>query len=74
MPKQYEAQALDLLQKNVGENIDGYDTKSGKVVRWNKITNDYATGFKENCIKTMFPLRGGQNRFDKLRAHDEKES
>jgi len=71
--RQYEAQAFALLQKNVGGNIDGYETKNGKVVRWNKTTNDYATGIKGVCIKTMFTLRGGQERFDKLRTRDEKE-
>jgi len=70
---QYEAQALELLQKDVGGDIAGYETKNGKIVRWNKSTNDYATGFRKRCIKTMFPFRGGQSRFDKLRMHDEKE-
>ena len=71
--EQYEAKALELLQMNVDGDIAGYETKSGKIVRWNKSTNDYATGVINNCIKTMFPLRGGQERFDKLRAYDQKE-
>jgi len=72
--EQYEAQALELLQKEVDGDIAGYELSNGKVVRWNKTTNDYATGFNGRCIKTMFPFRGEQERFDRLRIRDEKEA
>ena len=68
--EQYEAMALDLLQQDVGGDIDGYETKNGKIVRWNKLTGDYATGILDAKIKTMFPLVGGQKRFEKLRERD----
>ena len=70
---QYEERALHLLQQNVGGDIYGYETKSGKVIRWNKTTGDYAVGISGKRIKTMFPLRGGKSRFDKLREYDERE-
>ena len=69
---QYQNRALELLQQEVGENIDGYETKSGKIVRWNKTTNDYATGYRDREIKTLFPLRGGRARFDRLKENDER--
>ena len=71
--EEYKAQALSLLQTDVGGHIAGYETKEGKVVRWDKETNDYVTGFRGKKIKTMFPLRGGQQRFDRLRENDERE-
>ena len=69
---QYEAMAYELLQQDIGGSIEGYETSNGKVVRWDKESNDYATGFREKCIKTLFPLRGGQQRFEKLREYDER--
>ena len=72
--EQYEKRAHNLLQKELGGDIAGYETKSGKVVRWDKSTNDYAVGMSGERIKTMFPLRGGQDRFDKLRALDSREN
>lgn len=71
--EQYQEKALDLLQSEVGGDIDGYETERGKVVRWNKTTGDYATGIPGERVKTMFPLRGGQARFDKLKQSDNKE-
>jgi hypothetical protein len=70
--EQYQTRALDLLQRDVGGDIEGYETKNGKVVRWDKTTNDYAIGKRGEKPMTMFPLRGGQERFDKLRDRDEK--
>ena len=70
--EQYNALALELLQKDVGGVIRGYETKSGKVVRWNTVTNDYATGVRGVKVKTLFPLIGGENRFNALRSRDEQ--
>jgi len=58
--EQYEERALSLLQQEVGGDIDGYETNDGKVVKWNKKNQDYATGTSGKNIKTLMPLRGGQ--------------
>ncbi|MCL2225360.1 MAG: hypothetical protein FWB96_10395 [Defluviitaleaceae bacterium] len=71
--EQYTARALNLLQKEVGGGIMGYKTNSGKVVRWNTANDDYATGISGVKIKTLFPLVGGEQRFNALRERDERE-
>ena len=70
--EQYKTKALDLLQSDIGGDIDGFETKNGKTVRYNKATHDYAVGIEGTEITTMFPLRGGTARFNKLRDRDEK--
>jgi len=71
--EEYNNLALDLLCSDVGGDIKGYETKSGKVVRWNTVTNDYATGIRHAKVKTLFPLTGGESRFNALRERDERE-
>lgn len=71
--EQYKQRAADLMQSEIGGNIDGYQTDGGKVVRWNKTTGDYATGYLDGTIKTMFPLDGGERRFNSLMERDRKE-
>jgi hypothetical protein len=71
--EEYQAKALDLLKREVSGDIEGYETKRGKVVRWNKSTNDYAVGKLGKSVLTMFPLRGGQERFNELWERDKKE-
>ena len=70
--KQYEERALALLQSEVGGDIDGFKTEEGKIVRWNKVTNDYAIGVPGERVSSMYPLRGGQRRFNEMRKRDEK--
>ena len=35
---QYEKIALTLLHQDIGENVDGFETEQGKIVRWDKTT------------------------------------
>jgi hypothetical protein len=57
---------------NFGGDIYGFETKYGKVVRWDKNTEDYAVGIPGVKISSLYPLRGGVERFEKLRERDEK--
>ena len=68
--KQYEDKTIELLNQKVEGNIVGYETDSGKVVRWDKSTGNYATGMKGGSPVTMFPLRGGNERYERLRQRD----
>lgn len=53
--KQYAARALDLVQSAAdGKNILGYATKAGAVVRYDVKANDYAKGYPNGGITTMF--------------------
>ena len=69
---QYESRAIDLMQKEVGGTIDGFETKYGKIVRYDKITHDFVVGKPGEHVSSMFPLRGGQERFEKLKQRDGK--
>jgi len=71
--EQYESAALDLLNQEVGGDILGFDGKDGNVYRWNKQTGDYAIGEPNVRVVTMYPLRGGEERFNNLKAKKEKE-
>ena len=73
--KQYKQKALDLIQSEVGGDILGYRTDGGKIVRWNKATNDYATAWLDGDIKTMFQFdnpteKARLRRFEYLRNRD----
>ena len=70
--EQYQAKALDLLQQEVGGDVDGFETEQGDIVRWSRVTNDYAVGKPGEMVRSMYPLRGGEERFNKLRERDEK--
>jgi len=71
--EQYESAALDLLNQEVGGDILGFDGRDGNVYRWNKQTGNYAVGEPNVRVLTMYPLRGGEERFNSLRAKKEKE-
>ena len=76
--EQYKQKALDLIQSEVGGDIMGYRTEGGKIVRWNKATNDYATAWLDGNIKTMMQLTGRsqaakERRFEYLKNRDRDE-
>lgn len=50
--EQYIEHARTLLSKPCGGDIDGYKTKDGKVVRFNRATGEYAAGFPDGHLKT----------------------
>lgn len=58
--EQYAQRALDLVQSRAdGKRILGYKTPEGEVVRYDTATNDYAKGFPNGGIKTMFKPDAG---------------
>ena len=76
-PMQYESRALEVLQSDLGGNIQGFETKHGKLVRWDSSTNDFAVGVPNKKVLSMFPLDGNsqsdhQARFDYLQGRDGK--
>ena len=70
-PQEYEQKALELLQSEVGDNIQGYRTDDGKIVRWDTNTNDYATGHLDGTINTMFKPKS-QTYFERHMKEDEE--
>ncbi|MCL2223570.1 MAG: hypothetical protein FWB96_01235 [Defluviitaleaceae bacterium] len=74
---QYESRALEVLQSDLGGNVQGFETKHGKLVRWDSSTNDFAIGVPNKKVSSMFPLDGDsqadrQARFDYLQVRDGK--
>lgn len=52
--KGYSELALDLIQKPVGNNILGFKTDDGFVIRYDTVTGDFVKGNPKKGIKTMF--------------------
>jgi pyocin large subunit-like protein len=67
---EYAQRAHDLVRSATDENILGYKTSNGSVARYNKTTNDFVQGYKTG-IATMFPLKGGEVRFNKKKQRAE---
>ena len=68
------------LEKECGEDIDGYLQKDGAFVRFDKKTGDFAVGFPGSYLKTMFnpgykngkfSLERAIREFEKYRKRDE---
>ncbi|MGN8713957.1 hypothetical protein [Hornefia butyriciproducens] len=56
--KKYEREALKLVQSRTTDDIIGYKTKNGAVVRYRKSTNDLVVGYPNGGIATMFKPKG----------------
>ncbi|GHV57418.1 hypothetical protein FACS1894216_21940 [Synergistales bacterium] len=65
------SKAHSLIQKPVGGDILGYQTKDGKIVRYDKATNDFVSGDPSRGVATMMKLTDGENRFNYLKSRDE---
>lgn len=57
---QYVQRALELLEQPVSENILGHADKYGHVIRYDKMTNDFAKGHPYKGIITMFKPEDGE--------------
>ena len=68
--EQYAQRAHDLVRSATSDNILGYKAKNGSIARYNKTTHDFVQGF-DIGIATMFPLKGGEARFNKKRQRAE---
>ena len=68
--KQYEERAKDLLESECSGDIDGYMTKDGEVVRFNKVTTEFAIGIPGSNVITLFKARYNKkkNRIEPERA------
>ena len=62
--KQYTRRAMELVQSACDENILGFITKQGEIVRYDKRTNDFAKGFPDKYLKTMFKPKDGMKYFE----------
>lgn len=56
--EKYESEALKLVQSRTTDDIIGYKTINGAVVRYRKSTNDLVVGYPNGGIATMFKPKG----------------
>ena len=56
--EKYEKEALKLVQSRTTDDIIGYKTIEGAVVRYRKSTNDLVVGYPNGGIATMFKPKG----------------
>lgn len=62
--EEYAAKALDLIQRPVGGDIDGYVNDLGQVIRYDCKNNDFVKGIPNVGIATMFKPRNGTAYFE----------
>ena len=55
--QEYQQKAIDFLKQPCGGDIVGYATPSGKVVRFNKKTTEYASGIPGGALKTYMKAK-----------------
>lgn len=68
--EEYARIALDLIQKPVGKDIDGYKNGDGQVVRYNRKTNDFVKGKPDVGIATMYKPSDGAKYFERQKAKE----
>ena len=68
--EQYAQRAHNLVCSATSDNILGYRAKNGSIARYNKTTHDFVQGF-DTGVATMFPLKGGEARFNKKKQRAE---
>lgn len=52
--RQYNDYALELVQSAIGDDILGYKTNSGAIVRYKVTSNDFVKGYPNSGIATLF--------------------
>ncbi len=71
----YNNYTLDLIQQPVSDDILGYKTKDGAVVRYRVSTNDFVKGYPQTGIATMYKPKGnlekGLKYFSKKKKEEE---
>lgn len=68
--QQYQAAMIKLLESPVGGDIDGHVDKRGCVVRYNKATNDFATGHPDIAAYSMYKPKDGVAYYQRQRKWD----
>lgn len=58
-PEDYNDYALKLIQQAVSDDILGYKTEQGAIVRYRVSTNDYVKGYPTSGIATLFKPANG---------------
>jgi hypothetical protein len=58
----YAQRALELAQMPIGEDIDGYKTPDGSIVRYDKVNNDFVKAYL-NGISSMYKPKGEEEYF-----------
>ncbi|MCI1959691.1 MAG: minor capsid protein [Clostridia bacterium] len=73
-PKEYNDYALNLIQQAVSDDIYGYKTSEGTIVRYRKSTNDFVKGYPDTGIATMFKPKGNNKKgYKYYKEQEEKE-
>ena len=67
--EQYAQRAHGLVKSPVSDNVLGYKTSGGDVVRFDESTNDFVKGSK-NGIRTMFKPEEGTKYFERQMLRD----
>ena len=68
--EQYVQRALELLEQPVSDNVLGHADKYGHVIRYDKMTNDFAKGHPYKGIVTMFKPDDGINYYETRKKED----
>ena len=71
--EQYEKRALELLEKPVGNGVLGYMDKAGKIVRYDTVANDLASGYPDKGVSTMYKPIKGQELYESERRRNQKD-
>lgn len=66
----YEARAVELLESPIGGNIRGHMDKSGNIIRYDSIKNDFAKGHPQKGIITLFKPDDGAKYYEDMRKGD----
>ena len=56
--EEYDAIALELIQSETSDDILGYKTSNGAIIRYRISTNDLVKGYPNTGIATMFKPKG----------------
>lgn len=57
-PEEYNQRALDLVQSPTGNDVLGYKTANGAVVRYRISTNEFVKGYPKGGVATMYKPKG----------------
>jgi len=67
--KEYVKKASSLARSKVGGDIDGYKSMDGAIVRYNKVTHDWAKAFYTG-VATMFIPHDKVNYYERQKIID----
>ncbi len=70
--KQYEQRAVELLESGTNDNVLGHMDKSGNIIRYDKVKNDFVKGNTQKGVFTMYKPDNGQKYYDEQREEDLK--